>query len=226
MGKEIDWTAAWERAEEGVQAFMSPKGWSDVNIVRTPGLEKGTLTLEHGYHISGPEDSKGGAADQLVVVFEDKTLPSPLRRFFIEEAGSLSAALQLAAQIAQAGRIWGLSAARADIERLPAIHEVDWMVDNVPLQYLPAMTKELLRHAIQSCWSADIHGLIEFLGDWQSTAEELIVDREELEEVLSARQEVREGGYSLERRKEGLIRLISESSGGYQRTKNRTILGK
>lgn len=83
--------------------------------------------------------------------------------------------------------------AKGEMERLPAAYKVDWMVDNVPGEYLPAMTKDLLGHVIRSCPSPDVQGLAELLSDWEATVEELIADGEELDQVLLAMDEVRNG---------------------------------
>lgn len=193
MVKKMNQSAAWERTEKGGQRFMSPKLSFDVTVIGSLGLEKASLTFQEPYHIPIPEHSTRGAADEWDVIFEDKMVAPVVGRFVVGEAGPLSNALALAESIARARQMWELFVAHADIERLPAMHKVDWMVDNVPLQYLPAMTKELLRHAIQSCRVADIHGLVEFLVDWESTVEELIADGEEIEDVLAARQNISEG---------------------------------
>jgi hypothetical protein len=83
--------------------------------------------------------------------------------------------------------------AEGEIERLPAAYKVDWMVDNVPGEYLPAMTKDVLGHVIRSCRSPDVQGLAELLSDWEATVEELIADGEELDQVLLAMDEIRNG---------------------------------
>ncbi len=79
------------------------------------------------------------------------------------------------------------------VEDLPTVHGVDWMVDNLPVEHLHLMVKELLRYVIRGCRLADVDGVAEFLLDWEATVEEVIADRDRLEDVLLAREETRQG---------------------------------
>lgn len=195
----------WQESAEPERKLMFPKHSFDVMVVGDPELEDVPSTFQGMYPASGAGNRTGGNLQNWTVVINNEGLPPVYRSFRVGESKSLHSALELAESIVKATRISELFLSQPDIERLPAMHRVDWMVDNVPGQYLPALTKELLRTAIQSCRYADIHGLMQFVVDWEATVEELIADGEELDEVLLARDEIREGnGIPWEEAKKGL----------------------
>jgi hypothetical protein len=127
---------------------------------------------------STPAQAINDLKEQIVLLYEDLEAKEP------EGVDDLSRGWW---------RVLGHYVAKGEMEQLPAAYKVDWMIDNVPGQYLPAMTKDLLGHVIRSRRSPDVHGFAELLSDWEATIEELIADGEELDQVLSAREEIRGG---------------------------------